>query len=60
MIYYKIVNNNEINYIIKNEVTFDKEKLEKLRLKLLNTCSEIVFHKYKTTNPYSIVENEIK
>ncbi|MGN1312131.1 MAG: hypothetical protein ACI4U4_03870 [Bacilli bacterium] len=59
MIYYKIVNNNGANYIIKNEVTFDKEKLEKLRLKLLNTCSEIVFHKYKTTNPYSIVENEI-
>lgn len=57
MIYYKIVNNNEANYIIKNEVTFDKEKL---RLKLLNTCSEIVFHKYKTTNPYSIEENEIK
>lgn len=56
---YKIVNNNGVNYIIKNEITFDKEKLEKLRLKLLNTCSEIVFHKYKTINPYSIVENEI-
>lgn len=59
MTYYKIVNNNGVNYIIKNEVAFDKEKIEKLRLKLLSTCSEIVFHKYKTTNPYSIIENEI-
>lgn len=49
MVYYQFIGLKEEGYIQKYYITFNRDRLEKIKNEMIFNCSEIRHHKYKTT-----------
>lgn len=49
MVYYQFIGLKEEGYIQKYYITFNRERLEKIKNEMIFSCSEIRHRKYKTT-----------